>query len=554
MQVTEAPPATADDEIVIIDWEPRKTKELSPSKPKSKPAVAKAQHRRRASLYLPFALVLQVLYLLPALRTGWLNDDGAGYNYSAYLDFFGNSFWSDTTRQIGVYMETGRFYPTLFYQGYGTLYWVQNEVVYKALLIALTSVASVAVYFVLRRLRITAPIAALSIVIATACMQMRDYHDPILSYYGFMQLLLIELCVSMLLLDTWLKRGGRWRLFASVALFALACSTYELTSVFALLYAPIVLSNPVAFKRRALALAPFFVTSAVFIGILAFLRSISTKAADNYEATFELDVVLNTFAKQEFGTLPGSFQAHPQFWNLRSASAFIESVSGAAVALGVFALVLTVLFALRGRVLRGNASIVAPMLFGLGLIVLPALPLSIAPKYQNELEWGWSYLPVLFQVFGFGLVVSLCAQQLVRKRRAVAVVSAVVLAGVVGIATAYDSSLNNLTVTELAKWKTIRVAQQTALQDGLMRNVPDGSVVFVAPTSYWQTPFFFYRYTDGKRFDSRISDATMPTPTMDDDACTQRTDVAYVFETQLDDRNENPQIALKCFPLANLRR
>lgn len=516
-----------------------------------------ASHATFAPTATPLVLALPsarahsaVLFLLPALRTGWLNDDGTSYTYSAYLDFHGYNFWAETTRQVGIFMEGGRFYPVMFYQGYGIFYWVQNEVAYKAMIIMLTACASAAFYFLLRRLRLSAPIAALSIVTATACMQMRDYHDPILSYGGFLQILLIELCASMLLLDTWMKRGRRANLIGATALFVLACATYELTSIFALLYIPITLNNAATIKQRLKALSPFFVTATAFIAITAFLRAISTKVTENYEPGFSPSVLWNTFAKQEFGTLPGSFQVHAKAPDLNSATVFLQNAPASAAALGAFALLLTVAFGIRARVRQNDASPTAPLILALGLIVLPALPLVIAPKYQNELEWGWSYIPVLFQVLGFGLLLALGLQFALSRSKSLAVAAITLLAVSVGISTAYDASLNQLTTADLAKWKTLRHEQQSALRSGLLNDVPDSAVVYVSPPNYWQTKYFFYRYAEGKRFDVRMADAQTPPPTLEGIACTDRAnEMTFIFESQRDSNNNNPKVSLKCFPI-----
>jgi hypothetical protein len=555
----EAPPDISVEDEITIDWEPRfKKAPLEKKVVRKRKAVAKpapkASHRRgRTTLYLPLALLFQVLHLLPTLRTGWLGDDGSGYNYKAYLQFEHLHFWSDATNQAEQWIAAGRFYPVLFYQGYGIFYWVHSEVVYKSMIIAFTALASTALYLVLRRFRLPAATAALTIVIATCCIQLRDYHDAMLSYDGFIQILLVELCASMLLLDTWMKRGGWLRLVAATSLFAVACATYELAYVFVLLYVPVAINNSSAWKRKALGLVPPAVTSFGFVALALWLRAISTHKSDNYTPNYSFGKLASTFGKQEVGTFPGTFQIHAHVKELNSVSAFSQHASVTAVALGVAALILTAVMSWRSHSRTSRRVIAAPLTLGFMLLALPAIPLTIAPKYQTELEWGWSYLPVVFQVFGFGLILATLAHAAMGRRPAVNSAVIVVLATLVGIATVYDGSLNQVTATDLSKWKTLRHAQQSALQNGALDAAPDGSIVFASPPYYWETKYFFYRYADGKRFDARLAEPLTPAPTMEDAACNNRTDVAYVFESKSDANIENSTVAVKCFPLSLLR-
>jgi hypothetical protein len=353
----------------------------------------------------------------------------------------------------------------------------------------------------------------------------------------------------MLLLDTWMKRGGWKRLVLSTLLFAVACSTYELAYVFGFFPIAIALNNASSLKRKVAVIAPSLLTSTAFGALALYLRAISTHKAANYTPNYAPGVLASTFGKQELGTLPGTFQIHARAHQLNSISAFSQNASHVAVALGIAAAVFAALAVWRSHLRDGARPIAAPLSLGFMLMVLPALPLMLAPKYQDELEWGWAYLPVLFQVFGLGLLLATLVQAAVGRRTVITSALVVAVAVVVGISTAYDGSLNQLTATDLAKWKTLRLTQQSALRSGMLEDVPDNAVVFASPPHYWQTKYFFYRYTGGKRVDARMAEPLTPAPTMEGAACAARKDLAYVFESKRDPDGTNPSVALKCFPL-----
>jgi hypothetical protein len=122
--------------------------------------------------------------------------------------------------------------------------------------------------------------------------------------------------------------------------------------------------------------------------------------------------------------------------------------------------------------------------------VLPALPISLSPKYQTELAlpvlgFGVGYLPVYAQYFGVALLLLAGAMLGWRllERPAVAAGAALLVALIVG----HTYAANLALVRNLYAWERgIRDNLEGALATGLLDEVPEGATVLLDnPHGMW---------------------------------------------------------------------
>ena len=127
------------------------------------------------------------------------------------------------------------------------------------------------------------------------------------------------------------------------------------------------------------------------------------------------------------------------------------------------------------------------MWLGFGLWLLPAPLVALSVKYQRELQWGIGYLPVLIEVFGVALLLTVGLVALLRMTtgapaRTALIVAAAILCGVAGAVTLAD---NRRLAREIMPWRVSRAVVGRALARGLLAEVPDATTVGVGGDLPW---------------------------------------------------------------------
>lgn len=446
-------------------------------------------------IWLIAVLAFQVAFLRPVLRTTWLSDDALHFTRRAEAKAAGESFLHVAMSAYIGFVRAGRSFPLWFLQGYGT-FWLLGEhlVLYKVFLLAATVAASAVVYGLARQLGLSRRGAALALLIATAAMQLRTYHDGILSFAGAVQFLVIWVCGSVWLFLAWMERGGRARLVAATGCFALGCLWYELAFGFAVVFPALAIIGGRSGRGRRVrgAFAPFSV-GVVFAAVAAVLRARATAPFAGYEPVLSPGPVLRTLGAQVSGALPGSVLLGPAPERVPLAS--LVHPSPGSLLLGVGAGVLALIL-LRGAgpggqpVRRASLAVVV-----VAIILGPAIPIAVAGRYQRELTWGIAYIPVTMEVFGVGLLGSWLARRLTTGPSLAARAAAAAIAVAVGMAALYDHEVGRRTVALNGRVAASMEADRRALERGLLDGLADGSRVYV-DRPWLLAPGFFARFAD----------------------------------------------------------
>jgi hypothetical protein len=98
-------------------------------------------------------------------------------------------------------------------------------------------------------------------------------HDPLVSYVGLVQTVVIYASGTILMFLAWLRRGGNWRLAVVLLLTVCAYVTYQDAYLLAIILVPVAwYERRCSWRRAAILALPALIVGAAFI-ILALIRS-----------------------------------------------------------------------------------------------------------------------------------------------------------------------------------------------------------------------------------------------------------------------------------------
>jgi hypothetical protein len=464
------------------------------------------------------AVVFVIVFLLPVVHAPFFSDDITYSQVVGYRKLSGKSFFGlDAEQTWNFVAHSGR--PQIFsgYPGYPVFNLLgEHPAWYHAYLLVLTALAGAVVFGLLRRLGAPAAGAALAVVLAAAWMQLRIYHDSMISFAGLMQVIVALVAGSLWCFARWLDEGRRRDLVLAVVLFFIACGTYEIA--YALCLAHIALAFAQRRGRVALrAAAPFVGVALLFALATVALRQVADSVATGYSVGGGGPwTVLRTYAVQLISPLPltrlmadPTVGADPDRGELFASIWRGLAVTGAVALLGL---------SLARRPVRW-APIAA---VGAAFYVAPPVLLSLAGKYQVELDASQAYLPVFMQVFGLAILATAAFGALLRlaagRSRAMVVgviAAAALFAGLAGGVTAF----NNIRVVGILQPdRAARALVEAAAGHGVFDTLPArSSVFFWGNDMVWEGPTTFHDYLyaelmlaerTGRAYDARV----LPTP------------------------------------------
>jgi hypothetical protein len=422
------------------------------------------------------AAILAVFVLSPAFLGGWFGDDAHLANLPWAIESGRLTLVRAISNSIQAWLGNGRFTPLHTVESFLVFDLLRNHAAYEGFIIGLTALAVVTFGVLMARVA-GIRIAGFATLWVAAGLQIRAYHDPYIAYNGFVQIVAILTCWSLLLNDDGITGKNRWSTWLALALHLLACLTYEVAYLFAPLYTALALVRLPPARAFARTL-PYYAIDAACIALTIFLRAAGSIAAGNpYGYGRDGRAMLGALLNQVSSPLPLSYEiTHPYLFFDAVWPPFKTHVSALDVAL----VLLVAPFAFAAVRERGEAG--PPrrplILFGALLAVLPALPLMLLRKYQIELLPGIGYLPVFLQDLGVGTLAALLLSRRVRMAPAI-------VAGILAIALV--TKANNLRVVDFLApaYVTSRASFDSVLAQGLLAETPSGGSVAFARSFPW---------------------------------------------------------------------
>jgi hypothetical protein len=408
------------------------------------------------------------------LWSGWTADDAFYSALNGVLGSDRSTLWQAMAHSFDLwFFGNGRFYPGLILEKYLVFAIFTNVVVYKVLLFALTLTA-VEMFRRCVQAYTTRAFGILAALFVVTLFFVHGNQDALVAYNGMPQVVAIAMLGSLMAFRAALAEEDRRMAILSTVLYAIAACTYEDVYPLCVLYPVLawyVCPNRLAVMRSAwpqLAIAAALIVFELVLHVRARLPADALYAVHLGGAGF-----VRTAFYEVTAALPLAywFADPPQFLRF-------DIVPGALVFAG-FAIVAWIAL---GGVDRA-ASTRLPFLTSVLLIVLPALPIALLVKYQQELRLGLGYLPVFFQTFGVALLLAAVAAAAVRSRFAGAA-RVVIVVAVAALATVtFAANAQMVRADEPAR--LARFSLQNAIAHGLMASLHDGVVVTVPKAFDW---------------------------------------------------------------------
>ena len=362
---------------------------------------------------LAVGLLLVALFVLPARFAALRGDDTWVAESRGQGALSGQGLFESLWLYSRGFVDAGRPSVVAIFQGLGTAWLVgDHRVGSKLLLIVLTVVAAGFLYALAVRLGLSRTSALLVLAVLAASLQMRSYHDPLLGYWGSIQLLLVLVLGSLIVFVRALHRGSAGGIALSLLLFLPALLLYEGAYMLVPVFAAVAL-----FERRGqaafVAAAPFLALGAALVCLSLYLRATAPLVPEGYEVGLSPLAALQTYVAQLLSPLPASnllLRAdHASFLPLGTKPTNAELAAAAWRGLLVFVVVLGVALRLSTngacRLARsealGRVAVVGAIVW-----LTAGIALSTSPKYQAELVAGKNAVPGLIAVFGWALVAS----------------------------------------------------------------------------------------------------------------------------------------------------
>ncbi len=525
--------------VVVGGWRTRRRVARTAAPACDGPAVATAG---RVSFALAaLALVgAAALFLSPMLRTGYISDDLISSLGPGMMRWTGKSLARWTAGQAKDAVLAGRFNPAIWAQLCATFYTIRDVYFYKLYILSWILVDLVLFVGLVRVASKDRGLACLAGVLALPCIQFRAFHDPVLSFFGQMQVVLALALASFIGLHLRLERGGRGWLFLSAISYLIAMLIYETVYPFLVVYLAWIAAWPMPWRERARVALPYLQAAGFCLVMTAFVRWVHPTDSPIYRLNLDPAAFGRSMALQLSGALPLSYLAVDPArlfptsggpagllrWLLEGKAPIVAGLASAACLLAI-------------RLPRADPATRPRPAAGLGLgivaaglAVLPAVLVCLTARYQQEIGLAKSYVPVYLQIFG----VALAAAALIRSaldrlaaRPWLAVVARLATIALVGLATGATYRANSATADALAAspgspkfndqaagmggaWHHQRLNLEAALRHGLMDPVPEHSrIVLANEYGDWHGPtfsLFFYAMNASKLL------ATMP-PTPD---------------------------------------
>ena len=382
---------------------------------------------RRSRLNYVWAIlgfvVLAALCLSPTLKTGYISDDNFSSLKPGMLRVANKSLVAFTLENVRSSMQEGRFYPLHWVPFNGVFFFIQDVYYYKVYILLLVISNLLLFILFLRKISGDTGFACLAASLTLMLIQLRAYHDPILSFFGLLQFLVAGTLLSLLALETYLeRRQGAW-LALSVLLYLGCLLLYEASYPLFLLHGLLIWRRRPELRAWMRTFSPFL-KAAVFCVLMSVLLrwlhpvdySKPTESTAHYQMNLAPGTILATLLRQTSGALPLSyFLTDPAglFAGVKRPGVLAHWVRRWDVlAITLVALGVCLLSLRRGPreesdepPLRSDWTLTT--LLGVLLAVLPAVAITLTSRYQGEIVIGRSYVPVYVQYFGIGLLLSL---------------------------------------------------------------------------------------------------------------------------------------------------
>ncbi len=436
--------------------------------------------------------------LYPVRETGWLQDDAFNASLPGAWLHNGTTPLSESWSEIVTWtFQSARINPVIHIWKNVSFWMIRDLYWYKWAEVAAVLVSLLVFYGCLRGMGADADFAGLGCLLTAGLIQFRALADPVIAFSGLLPMLLVLTALSLLLLHRHRVGGGRLALAGSVLLYAVAALTYEMTYVFWVFHAWVLLRGRAGWRRGARTLLPFVAVPVLLTLGSMVLRTRPAAQGREYRARLAAGPMADTFVKQLVAALPCSSAALDS--TVPATGVFSWTTLAHYWPLAVFGLLLFGLLGARliRRARQGGLELRWWTALGLLLAVLPVPMLCICAKYQGAFHYGFGYLPVYVEYFGVALLLAAGVAALGRLgRRVPAGLLALAVAAPCAAFAVFDYA-GNILVVHVLRVPLLhpRCEIEEVVDAGLLRGVAPGGVLVadrLYPWGQYKGDVYFY--------------------------------------------------------------
>jgi hypothetical protein len=435
-------------------------------------------------------VVATVGFIFPITRLAFIEDEALNSYINGWIDWHHSTLWAFYVTVVREWILTeGRFMPLNLGSVYALFHLTQNAYVVKCVQVALIALNVTTLAVVVKRLSGTWTLGLLSAISVALTLQVRFSIDPIV---GFAPLLPVTMEFVLLALACQLQwrtqRRGAWLVFAVLAYTAAALS-YEVTYLYVLLFWYLAWRRNTG-RNAALRECAAFALPLVILVLanLILRRSAHLVATDSYALALAPAALLRTYVIQTVAAIPLTYAAFDPIHFIGPWSAVLLTRPAAALGLGLcfgaIAFVLLRRYTIREVDVVGRPNLIDTAAVGAMLWFFAGPMMSASPRWQHELTFGQSYLPVYFEYFGVAiLIATICTAATQRFPRLGTIVT---LAACIGILTAGTYQFNRPTERAyLPAWTEGRFALEEAARDGLFDQTSNKTTIVLDQSYMW---------------------------------------------------------------------
>ncbi len=344
--------------------------------------------------YTPYLIVL--IFLIPTLFFEYTADDRQ-WVLSALMSGTGTSGLLDQI--VTTISNSTRFFPL-----HQTLYVVEfyffnydNAWLYHLLLLVLNVGAIYTFALWASRVLGESRIVWLVLVLLLATQFRITYNDPIVSYFGMMQIFAMAFFGGLLVLEQYIATARGKYLILWFMLVATQLLIYEL----AVFLIPVTLFALYEHRKTHLpqvlrCLAGLTVLLVVYLVMYYHFMQFATIEYSGTKASVDVWAIIRTTIFEAFGSMPFSYGAYLASEKLKLPALYIWGLYLPILAIFIYVLTRNVNF-------KSNGFASRKFNYGLIIWVCAAASISISGRYQEEILPGLTYLVSYLQNFGFAL-------------------------------------------------------------------------------------------------------------------------------------------------------
>lgn len=443
-------------------------------------------------IFFIFCLLILFYPLLQIRHTGFYFDDTYNSQTKGYIEYNNLSTLKFNQKIASQWFRQGRIIPGITY---GYLLWVHlftSLESYKCIIIIANLFSIILFGLILKRIFNSNKLFLISLTIIPIFFQFQQYPESVTSFGLLLQLIWINFCVSILFLIKYLKNKQKKLFFISIFFYLVSLSMfYEITYI---LFPVVILISFIQqnrnLKKTIKISLPYVFLSVIFTLINFLVLSIS-KSNTHYNGTtfnFNLNLIFQTFLKQILASFPGVYYFYNRkLFNLINKLDYIY----------VFLVFITSIIIFKKNNIK---KIKYVFLLGILLISIPAIPISLSLKYQQDLRFGIGYLPVYIQYFGaFCLIISLFLLATKIKNKIIKIILDILFSLIISFF-AFINIENNKIVTEdmNSYYKYPREILKKSLENNLLEKIEEGSTIVTLNQNPWDSNAFYLANSNKK--------------------------------------------------------